>query len=162
MLQAFYGRKLPHLQRTAKPHFVTFCTHLRWKLPDEARSIALRSCLHDKDTKILLHAAVVMPDHVHLIFTPLVYSEKSEVNSLAEIMDGIKGASAHLINRELGRKGKVWQTESFDRVLRSSENLEQKVAYVLENPVRWGLVGWWEEYPWAWRREYDNPHAPGR
>ncbi len=111
MLQAFYRRKLPHLQRTAKPHFVTFCTHLRWKLPDEARSIALRSCLHDKDTKILLHAAVVMPDHVHLIFTPPVYSEKSEVNSLAEIMDGIKGASAHLINRELGRKGKVWQTE---------------------------------------------------
>jgi putative transposase len=77
-------------------------------------------------------------------------------------MDAIKGASAHLINRELGRRGKVWQTESFDRVVRSSESLEQKVAYVLANPLRRGLVGRWEEYPWIWRREYDNPFAPAR
>jgi putative transposase len=162
MLQSFYRRKLPHLQRTAKPHFVTFCTHLRWRLPEDARYITLRSCVHDNETKIMLHAAIVMPDHAHLIFTPLVNPEKNEVYSLAEIMDGIKGASAHLINRELVRKRKVWQTESFDRVLRSSENLHQKVIYVLENPVRQGLAGRWEEYPWIWRREYDNPFAPER
>ena len=50
------------------------------------------------------------------IFTPLVSLEKREIYSLAEIMGGIKGASAQLINQALGRRGRAWQTESFDRV----------------------------------------------
>lgn len=43
-----------------------------------------------------------MPDHVHLIFTPLTHVEAKEIHSLAEIMDAIKGASAHQINKALG------------------------------------------------------------
>jgi len=93
-----------------------------------------------------------MPDHVHLIFTPLLNEERTEISSLASIMDAIKGASAHKINRALGHKGHVWQAESFDHVLRSSENLEAKVAYILANPVRKGLADKWEDYPWIWRR----------
>jgi REP element-mobilizing transposase RayT len=137
---AFYRRKLPHLQRDDKRHFVAFCTFHRWILPNAARSIALQCCLHDNDLKHFLHVAVVMPDHVHLIFTPLINSGKHEMYSLAEIMGGIKGASAQLINRDLGRSRSVWQTESFDRVLRSSESLDAKMAYILDNPVRAGLV----------------------
>ena len=45
----------------------------------------------------------------------------------------------------------VWQEESFDRVLRTSESLDAKVAYVLENPVR-GLARVPEEYPWKWSK----------
>jgi REP element-mobilizing transposase RayT len=156
---AFYRRKLPHLQRDDKRHFVTFCTLGRWVLPDSARYIALKCCLHDNDLKHFLHVAVVMPDHVHLIFTPLVNSAMREIYSLAEIMDGIKGASAQLINRKLGRYGRVWQTESFDRVLRSTESLDAKVAYIRDNPVRAGLVAKPEEYPWIWRRSETNPSA---
>jgi REP element-mobilizing transposase RayT len=100
-----------------------------------------------------------MPDHVHLIFTPLVNSAMREIYSLAEIMDGIKGASAQLINRKLGRYGRVWQTESFDRVLRSTESLDAKVAYIRDNPVRAGLVAKTEDYPWIWRRSETNPSA---
>jgi len=99
-----------------------------------------------------------MPDHVHLIFTPLVNSEKHEVYSLAEIMGGIKGASAQLINHKLGRSGRAWQTESFDRVLRSSESLDAKVAYILDNPVRDGLVSRWQDYGWTWKRSA-HPYA---
>ena len=95
-----------------------------------------------------------MPDHVHLIFTPLVNSKRSEFYSLAEIMGAIKGASAQLINAELGRTGRVWQTESFDRVLRSSESLDAKIAYIVNNPVRKGLADDWTHYDWIWvRRE---------
>jgi diketogulonate reductase-like aldo/keto reductase len=47
---------------------------------------------------------------------------------LREIMDAIKGASAHKINRQLGRTGKLWQTESYDRVLRSSENSMRRLS----------------------------------
>ena len=38
MLKAFYRRRLPHLQRDAKPHFVTFCTYHRWVLPETVRA----------------------------------------------------------------------------------------------------------------------------
>jgi len=156
---AFYRRKLPHLQRDDKRHFVTFCTLHRWVLPDAARSIALQCCLHDNDKKHFLHVAAVMPDHVHVIFTPLGSRATGEPYSLAEIMGGIKGASAQLINRALDRRGRVWQTESFDRVLRSSESLDAKVDYVLHNPVRAGLVARWEDYGWTWRRAEKHPFA---
>jgi len=129
------------------------------KLPENARTLVLQSCIHDNDIKIHLHAAVVMPDHVHLVFTPTINAFASQVYSIAEIMDAIKGASAHKINQALGRRGKVWQTESFDRVLRSSENLDAKIAYILENPLRAGLVADWKHYPWLWYRGIENPYA---
>ena len=159
MPNAFYRRQLPHLQRDDKPHFVTFCTNHRWILPECARTITLECCLHDHGTKLDLWVAVVMPDHVHLIFTPLVDGQRMAVHSLAEITDAIKGASAHKINYALGRKGRVWQVESFDHVLRSSESLDQKVQYLLGNPVRRGLVGRWEDYRWLWRKPVENPYA---
>jgi REP element-mobilizing transposase RayT len=106
--------------------------------------------VHDHGLKADVRAAVVMPDHVHLIFTPLINEKAREVYSLGEIMDAIKGASAHLINRLLARSGRVWQEESFDRVLRCSEKLDEKVEYVLNNPVRRGLVLNREDYPWLW------------
>lgn len=150
--RGFYRRRLPHLQRDYRPHFVTFCTYQRWILPELARAIVLDCCLHDHDVTMTQHACVVMPDHVHLIFTPRVDDERREICSLARIMDAIKGASAHKINKALGRQGHVWQAESFDRVLRSSESLDVKVAYVLANPVRAGLVSVPAEYRWVWRK----------
>ena len=148
----FYRRKLPHLQRDFKRHFVTFCTYQRSILPDWARAIVLQSCLHDNDTMHFLHVALVMPDHVHLIFTPLINGQKREFYSLAQIMCRIKGSSGQLINQKSNRRGRVWQTESFDQVLRSSESPDAKIAYILENPVRAGLVSQWKEYPWIWVR----------
>ena len=100
-----------------------------------------------------------MPDHVHLIFTPLINGRKQEYYSLAEIMGAIKGASAQLINCALGRTGRVWQAESFDRVLRSSESLDAKIAYILDNPARKGLVGSFADYPWMWVRRESATHA---
>ena len=99
MPQAFYRRRLPHLQWDDKPHFVTFCTDHRWILPQPVRSLVLDSCLHDNGKLFDLRVAVVMPDHVHMIFTPLVDQHAMEVCSLAEIMDAIKGASAHKVNK---------------------------------------------------------------
>jgi REP element-mobilizing transposase RayT len=160
MPQAFYRRQLPHLQVDDKPHFVTFCTDRRWILPSCARSLVLESCLHDNAKNYDLKVALVMPDHVHLIFTPLIDYQAVEVCSLAKIMDAIKGASAHKINKALQRKGRVWQPESFDHVLRSSENLDAKIEYLLDNPVRRGLFSDWHDYPWLWRKAFVNPFSP--
>ncbi|MGA2102616.1 MAG: transposase [Candidatus Sulfotelmatobacter sp.] len=160
MPQAFYRRQLPHLQVDDRQHFVTFCTEHRFSLPEHVRPIALGCCLHDNGTKFDLRVAIVMPDHVHMIFTPLIDYERTEVCSLAKIMDAIKGASAHKINKILGRKGRVWQPESFDHVLRSSESLDAKIEYVLSNPVRRGLVRNWRDYPWVWKKQLVHPFAP--
>ena len=156
----FYRRQLPHLQRDSKPHFLTFCTHQRWILPEHVRSIVRNSCLYEHEKSIDLSIAIVMPDHVHLIFTPLVDEQRQEVCPLARIMNAIKGASAHKINQALRRSGKVWQTESFDHVVRSSANLDSKVHYVLENPVRKCLVNHWQDYAWIWRKISTHLYTP--
>jgi putative transposase len=155
--QPFYRRNLPHLQRDYKPHFLTFCTYQRWNLPDWARTIVMDASLRANLWTIDLRVLVVMPDHVHMIFTPLIDLERAEVFSLAQIMKAIKGTSAHLINRRLGRPGRVWQTESFDRVLRVSEKLDEKIVYILDNPLRKGLVASSENYRWLWIAEENNP-----
>lgn len=148
----FYRRNLPHLQRDFKPHFITFVTKTRSVLPECARDIALSCCLHDHRCKYELYVAVVMPDHVHLILTPLINEQRREIFSLIDIMRGIKGASGRAINECLGRHGPVWQEESFDHVLRCSESVDAKIEYILQNPVRNGLVKNWRAYRWAWER----------
>jgi putative transposase len=158
----FYRRNLPHLQRDDKPHFITFVTKKRSLLPHWARDITLDCCIHDHRRTYELYVAVVMPDHVHLILTPLVEPSGKRVVPLPEIMKAIKSSSAHVINRQRGYPGTIWQEESFDRVLRSSEKLDEKIAYILDNPVRGGMVADWREYPWVWYQEKQNPYAPPR
>jgi REP element-mobilizing transposase RayT len=89
-----------------------------------ARDIVLNTCLFGNGKLFTLHAAIVMPDHVHLLLTPLADQER--LISVPEIMQAIKGASAHRINKYLGRKGRVWQEESFDRAMREVEKCEGK------------------------------------
>ncbi len=91
-----------------------------------------------------------MPDHVHLVFSPLSHGD-GEPYTLAEIMSGIKGASAHTVNRLLGRKGQVWEEESFDRLLRAEEKVREKAEYICANPVRANLVAQEDDWPWLWR-----------
>ncbi len=147
---AFHRRRLPHIQAADSTYYVTFCTRARWRLPQEARTAVLEHCLHDHQAKAVFHCAAVMPDHVHLLLTPL-RDEDGHSYGLPEILQGIKGASARSVNRLLGRNGPVWQAESFDHILRSEESLAEKVDYVCRNPVRAGLVKSYGEYPWLWR-----------
>lgn len=143
-----YRRYLPHYQKDNRALFITYSTWQRWHLPDVAKSLALESCIRANGRKCQLYAAVVMPDHVHLICLPLV-DDKGSI-SIPEITRTIKSESAHRINMALSRTGRVWQDESFDHVLRGDESLRRKVQYILENPLRAGLVTPPEEYPWLW------------
>ena len=51
--------------------------------------------------------------------------------------------------------GKVWQVSFWDRFLREEESLEEVVLYVLNNPVRKGLVKEWRDYPYSGSLELD-------
>jgi putative transposase len=139
-------RHLPHLQKHAKTYFVTWATIRREVLADAARTIALDCCVHDHMITYWLHIAVVMPDHVHILITPY------EQWSLSMSMKRVKGVSSRHINVALGRTGRLWQEESFDRILRSDENVCRVGEYIGANPVRAQLVSTPQEYPWLWRR----------
>jgi hypothetical protein len=89
-----------------------------------------------------------MPDYAHLVLMPL--ADDNGNFSIPEIMQGIKSTSAHRISKLLRRKGLVWQQESFDHVVRQEEGIPARVEYLINNPVRAGLVRSAEEYPWAW------------
>lgn len=54
-----------------------------------------------------------MPDHFHLIIKPLYE------NTLAQIMQNLKGTTAYAMNKLLSRSGKFWQTENFDHLIRN-------------------------------------------
>jgi REP element-mobilizing transposase RayT len=144
-----YRRKLPHYQPDFKAFFITFSTHRRWTLPESVRQLVIDTCLAGNGKKFRLYATAVMPDHVHMVLAPK-YDANGAV-SIAEIMQAIKGASAHKINRALGRRGKVWEEESFDRALRREESIGDKIEYILGNPVCAGLAANPLEYRWLWR-----------
>jgi len=155
----FYRRNLPHLQRDYKPHFITFVTKNRRTLTDWARHIVLDCCMHDHEARYNLRVVVVMPDHVHMILTPLTDENRRLIFPLPEIMKAIKGTSSHAINQRFRRHETIWQEESFDHVLRSAESLDAKIDYILQNPVRAGLVRVASEYPWSWRKPVESPYS---
>ena len=144
-----YRRMLPHYQKAGRAIFITFCKLASNPFTAEARHVILKHCLRDNGTKFELHAAVVMPEHVHLLLTPLC-DKNGWPYGLPAILKAIKGTSARSVNRLLGNSGPIWQEESFDHVLRSQESLKEKLEYIGQNPVRRGLVQIPEDYPWLW------------
>ena len=144
-----YRRNLPHYQKADRPLFVTFRKGNRDPFPPEARDAVLYHCLHDHGRRYQLHAAVVMPEHVHLLLTAL-RDEKSWRFALPLILKLLKGTSARSVNKLLGLRGPVWQEESLDHVLRSQGSFGEKLEYIRQNPVRRGLVAKPEDYPWLW------------
>jgi len=64
-----------------------------------------------------LHAWSVMPNHVHVIVEPI------DGIKISKIVHSWKSFTANKINRQLGRKGQLWQHEPFDHIIRSEKNI---------------------------------------
>ncbi|HUQ49748.1 MAG TPA: transposase [Terriglobales bacterium] len=150
-----YRRNLPHILEPDAPHFVTFKTKEGFRLPEPARDIVFKHCLHDHNKRLYIHAFVIMPTHAHLLFTPL-RDDFGDSYPLSKIMQGIKGTSARRVNLLLDQKGSLWQDESLDRVVRDNE-YDKTVFYIIENPIAAGLAKVPDEYRWLWV----NPAQPG-
>ena len=84
-----------------------------------------------------------MPNHVHLVLTVADDLPKPFHRVLADQ----KRYSAVHANQLLGLTGPFWQAESYDHVLRSPRETARAVAYVLNNPVKAGLVAEWPQWP---------------
>ena len=78
----------------------------------------------------------VMPNHVHVIFRTL------GDNALWDIIKSWKRHSARESNRVLNRTGTFWQQGYYDRLIRDSRELSDRIRYVLNNSTKAGLQNW--------------------
>jgi putative transposase len=110
-------------------------------------------CLHyaaDNLRHFDLHAGVVMPNHVHVLLTPII--------TPCKLLQSVKGFSAREANKILGRTGEpFWQAESHDHWVRNEREFQRIVAYIEQNPVRVGLAATPEAYRWS--SAYAGPKA---
>lgn len=96
---------------------------------------------YDADRFAVL-AYVIMPNHVHMLAVPLNgYALDNTISSILRF-------SATGMNRLLGKKGRVWQTEPFDTIVRSHIQYVKCVEYIRHNPdglpYGWFAFGGWE------------------
>ena len=83
--------------------------------------------------RLQLHAAVIMPNHIHLLIEPL------GENTLPTLLKGIKGASARKANQIIDGNGQFWLDESYDHIVRSEAQYHRFIRYITANPVKAGL-----------------------
>ena len=148
-------RRLPHFERPWGKYAITFSTFERGNLSNSERDIVL-DCILFPATRghYELYAACVMPDHIHLLLEPQIKRQNEEGQpvfySLAELLQNIKSVSAHKLNQHRGTTGPVWEKESFDRLIRSEDDLREKFLYICRNPWDSGVAETDEEYRWLW------------
>ena len=87
---------------------------------------------HDGE-RYMLHSWVVMPNHVHVLFS------LAEGTRLEKVVGGWKRISSRRINESLGQEGALWQKDYFDRMIRDWEHMFRVARYIRRNPVKAGL-----------------------
>ena len=98
-----------------------------------AAAVVETALRHFDGERYALGNFVVMPNHVHVIVKPL------GEHTLADITHSWKSFTAHQINEALACEGRLWQSESFDHLVRSAAHLEKFSAYIRANPEKAGL-----------------------
>jgi REP element-mobilizing transposase RayT len=73
---------------------------------------------------------VVMPNHVHVL-AAFPHSE-----AMLQQCESWKHFTAAKINRVLGVKGRFWQQDGFDHLVRSQEQFEYIRDYIANNPIK--------------------------
>jgi REP element-mobilizing transposase RayT len=136
----------PHVDYASqRVFFVTFCVWDRRKVFNESAAAAsMRDILfHYRERQwywILCYC--VMSDHIHMLL-----KLRSSDHKLSRIIATLKHESAKRLKRvdEAFR----WQYGYYDRVLRSNDSEFAFAHYIMQNPVRAGIVKEAEDYPWS-------------
>ena len=135
----------PHRGNTGSgTYFITACTFQKQQLlqSDRMARLFLDVLLNYRaQEKYLLHEFVLMPDHFHLLITPLLTLERA--------LQLIKGGFSFRANRELGFQGEIWEKSFYDRRVRDWEEYSAYRQYIHRNPVKRGLALVPEEYPYS-------------
>jgi putative transposase len=118
-------------------YFVTFSTWQRRRLfvvENYARLFLQTLYRYRRKDRYQLYAFVVMPEHVHLLFTPA-----TEV-TLEHAVQLIKGGYSHALGSLIGRKREIWQRGFTDHRIRDDQDFTHHRNYIHHNPVERGLV----------------------
>ena len=85
----------------------------------------------------------LMPDHLHFLVSP-----RQDGISVLRFTDQYKGKTT---NRSwtVGWQGKLWQPRYYDHIVRAEEDLRAIAEYILNNPIRKGLVERAADWPWG-------------
>lgn len=125
-----------------RTYFVTAMTSQRRQLFQvSANAELMQQTLFDyrEQGRFLLHAFVIMPDHLHVILTPA-----PEV-SLEKAVQYIKGGFSFRLKSKLD----VWMRSFNQTQVLSEEKFTDIVQYLEQNPVRRGLAQVASEYPFS-------------
>jgi len=100
-----------------------------------------------------LHVYCLMPTHGHLLIDlqdipqPSLPKSGQHYTALSHAMKLFKGRTGYACRKLLGGTGPFWQDESYDHVVRDEKEFERIVDYILNNPVKAGLVKHWQDWP---------------
>ena len=122
--------------------FVTVCTKSRKKiLVTEEKHALIRSCWIKSD-RWVVGRYMMLPDHIHFFVAPTSYG----MDSLKKWVQYWKS----LVSKEWPDPNEypIWQDSFWDRQLRRRESYYEKWEYVVNNPVRHGLVQKAEDWPY--------------
>jgi putative transposase len=95
------------------------------------------------EKKYLVHEFVVMPNHFHLLLTPL------RPTTLERCMGLVKGSFSYRSSRAFGLPGDIWQPSFTDRRVRDFAEYQRFRAYIHNNPVKAHLVTAAAEFPFS-------------
>ncbi|MGD9966479.1 MAG: transposase [Hyphomonadaceae bacterium] len=109
----------------------------------ECAEIVETVMLHSDGERFRLIAWCVMPNHVHAV------AEQVDGFPLSDVVQAWKSTSAHRLNHLLGRRGRLWRREYFDRFMRDEDHLSMTIEYVEANPVQAKLVASAEQWRWS-------------
>lgn len=136
-------------KRHNSPPGTYFVTSRTWEsrrifIRETACIIFVEMLLHYReDGAFALHAFTLMPDHFHLLLTPM------EDKTIERVMQYVKGGSAHAIREKLNISFPIWQRGFSDHRIRSLGDFEGHVQYIERNPVERRLSATPQDYPWS-------------
>jgi len=128
----------------------------QWLMEERIAEVVAGSLMYWDQRVYELLAYCIMPNHVHAVFStgksstiPLSDEPKGPTPyHVTNILTSIKKFTARRGNKILGRSGQFWQDESYDHVVRENE-MTVAILYVLNNPVKAGLVKHWKKWRWS-------------
>ena len=126
-------------------YFLTFCTHNRSLLfvsPEHVQVVLEQIARVAEEQQFAVPAYCFMPDHVHIVAEGL-----EECANLKSFVKLAKQCSGFHFRRRFGLT--LWQRYLYEHVVRDDETTEAIVAYVVENPLRAGLVERIDDYPFV-------------
>ena len=104
------------------------------RTPEHARIVG-EALAYFEGERVHQIAWVVMPNHVHLLFTP------RPPWTLEKLLHGWKSFTSHEMNKRIHREGRLWQEDYFDRLIRDSGHFANVARYIRRNPLKARLRG---------------------